>query len=330
MNQPTDLSVHCESWRLKKPFIITGYTYENTQSIVVTLRNNNFIGRGEAVKGIYFQGENNITMQDQIESIRCEIEGGITRAELQNILPHGGARNAIDCALWDLEAKQSGKRAWELYDLELNPVETSVTLGIETNICDLVDSALQLSGYKLLKIKLNSDKPIERLEAIRKARPDARLVIDVNQGWSFDMLKEVTPFLCQIGVEMIEQPLPRDKDHDLDGYKSPIPLCADESFIDSHDLKAVSNRYKMINIKLDKCGGLTEALKIVNRAKSLGLDVMVGCMCGSSLAMAPHMVLAQFARYVDLDGPLMQRFDRVPSIRYNQNIMEPYAPELWG
>ena len=243
-------------------------------------------------------------------------------------MPAGGARNAIDCALWDLEAKRSGKSIWELTGIK--PVETiSInTVGIGTP-GEMATAAKQLDTSKV-KVKLDGEHVIERMSAVRGARPDAEIVIDVNQGWSFEQLVELAPKLKELGVAMIEQPLPRGGDESLEGYQPPIPLCADESCLDTSEFEQASRRYQMINIKLDKTGGLTEALDLARLAQAKGIGLMVGNMMGTSLAMAPGFVIGQLCRFVDLDGALFLKQDREHPMTYSAGILSPPSAELWG
>lgn len=291
------------TYPLDRPFVITGHTFINLEAVTVTLEQDGHIGRGEG-DGVYYLGETQQSMFEQLESIRTEVEKGLTRAELANLLPAGGARNALDCALWDLEAKTHGKSIWELVGIEPKQLNTVATVGMGTPE-EMALRAIEFSIYPNLKIKLDSHHPVERLRAIRDARPDANLVVDVNQGWDFDLLNNLMPELQQIGVAMIEQPLPRGRDQELEGYESSISLGGDESCLTLSEYEEVKDRYQVINIKLDKTGGLTEALELAKRAKADGKDVMVGNMTGTSLAMAPAYVIGQFCSFVDIDGPLL-------------------------
>jgi len=314
-------------WELKIPFKITGHTFTGAQLLDVTITENGFSGRGEAA-GIYYFGESSESMLAQAESLRQVLEQGIDREKLRKLLPAGGARNAIDCALWDLEAKRSGKSIWELTGIK--PVETiSInTVGIGTP-GEMATAAKQLDTSKV-KVKLDGEHVIERMSAVRGARPDAEIVIDVNQGWSFEQLVELAPKLKELGVAMIEQPLPRGGDESLEGYQPPIPLCADESCLDTSEFEQASRRYQMINIKLDKTGGLTEALDLARLAQAKGIGLMVGNMMGTSLAMAPGFVIGQLCRFVDLDGALFLKQDREHPMTYSAGILSPPSAELWG
>ncbi|MDH3349908.1 MAG: dipeptide epimerase [Gammaproteobacteria bacterium] len=269
-------------------------------------------------------------MLAQLESIADKLVAGANRHDLLDLLPPGGARNAADAALWDLEAQLSGKSAWEMAGVEPNPVETDLTIGLEAEPEDMARKAAAAPDYDLLKIKLDDDRPVERIAAIRKVRPDARLIVDVNGGWTFEQLQRFSPDLQRFGVELIEQPLPRGEDSELEGYLCPIPLCADESCLHLGELEQAANRYQFINIKLDKTGGLTHALQLAHAAKAKDLGIMVGSMCGSSLAMAPHHVVAQLAEYVDIDGPLLMKNDRIGGLVYDRGFVSLPETRFWG
>jgi len=269
-------------------------------------------------------------MLEQIEAVRADIEAGLTREALQELLPAGGARNAVDCALWDLEAKQKQSSIWALTGVTPKPRRTAYTLGIQKRPELMAEQAARASGYGLLKIKLDGVDPVERVAAVRKARPDAEIVIDANQGFSFDLLQSVLEPFAALGVAMVEQPLPRGADDALEGFKSPIPLCADESCLHRGELAAALPRYDMINIKLDKTGGLTEALALAHEARSAGKGLMVGNMLGTSLSMAPAFVVAQLCDFVDLDGPLNLKSDCAPSMIYCGGEVSAPQSHFWG
>ena len=323
------LSVHQEEWPAAAPFRITGVTWDSFPTIVVELSDGEHVARGEAM-GIYYEGENPATMLAQVEQVAERVEAGLTRNGLMNVLPHGGARNAIDCALWDLESKRAGSRVWELVGVELRPITTVMTIGIEDTPEAMAGKAAAAARFPVLKVKLDDVQPVERIEAIRAARPDARLVIDANQGWSFDLLQEVAPRFKDLGVEMIEQPLRRGGDEELDGYDPPLPLCADESCVHQGDLDEATRRYQMINVKLDKCGGLTAGLAIAREARRRGLGLMVGCMGGTSLGMAPAFVVGLLCDFHDVDGPLLIRHDRAFGLVYRNGEVQPPSERLWG
>jgi L-alanine-DL-glutamate epimerase-like enolase superfamily enzyme len=324
----TRLSVREEEWTFREPFGIAGDISYSEPAIVVELQDGDFVGRGEA-EGIYYFDETPASMIEQVKQVTAAVESGAKRMDLLELLPPGGARCAIDSALWDLEAKRSGKRVWELAGLELKKIVTVFTIGLEGEPAKMARKAAA-AEQPMLKIKLDADRPVERIEAIRAARPDASIVIDANQSWCFQQLLEVAPRLHDLGVTMIEQPLPRGADAELEGYQSPLPLCADESCVDLSDVDEVDGRYQMINIKLDKSGGLTHGLEIVREARRRDLGLMVGNMCGTSLAMAPSFVIGLACDLHDLDGPLLFEHDRPNAMEYSNGVVSPPSPDLWG
>ncbi len=323
------LTIEVENWELKRPFRITGSVMYHSSMIVVTLRDGNAAGRGEA-QGVSYLGEDPKSMQAQIESVRASVERGIDRHELQQLLPAGGARNALDCALWDLEAKQSARSIWELTEIEPVPVTTVFTIGIEASAAEMAAKASAAHDCPVLKIKLDDEQPLQRLQAIRGARPDARIVVDANQGWSLELLREIAPACAELRIEMIEQPLPRGADAALATFDSPVPLAADESCQDTTELAEAVQRYDMINIKLDKTGGLTEALRLARAARKAGCHLMVGNMLGTSLAMAPSFVVAQLCDFVDIDGPLLMKADRAHGMQFSHGLVQVFSRDLWG
>jgi L-alanine-DL-glutamate epimerase-like enolase superfamily enzyme len=323
------LSVHLEAWSLKQPFRITGKEFRTSEALVVHLSDGNHVGRGEG-QGVFYLDETVTGMQKQVESIAEALRQGLSREELQELLPAGGARNAVDCALWDLEAKQTGKTIWQLTGINPKPVTTVFTIGLQDTPEAMAAQAAAAADYPVLKIKLNADRPVERLSAIREARPDAKLVVDANQGWSFDQLAEILPRCVELKLDMIEQPLARGDDAVLAGFDSPIVLAADESCLHTGELATAVERYDMINIKLDKTGGLTEALRLARAARAQGCQLMVGNMMGTSLAMAPSFVVAQLCDFVDIDGPLLLKYDRMGGLRYQSGQVEVFSPAFWG
>ena len=323
------LSVHIEEWELAQPFRISNFEWINARGIVVQVADNGHLGRGEA-QGVFYLDETAESLFEQVEAVAGEIRRGISRDDLQDLLPAGGARNAIDCALWDLECKKTGKTIWQLTGIDPKPVTTVFTIGLEATPEAMAAKAKAAADAPVLKIKLGADRPYERLAAIRAARPDAAIVVDANQGWDFALLQEVIPKCAALGLGMIEQPLPRGADAELEGYASPITLAADESCLDSSELATAARRYGMINIKLDKTGGLTEALALARRAKALGCKLMVGNMVGTSLAMAPSFVVAQLCDFVDIDGPLLLKYDHPNGLRYDKGIVTGLDPAFWG
>lgn len=322
-------SAHIEVWPLKSPFRISGKEWLTADGLVVELSGDGAIGRGEA-QGVYYLDETPESMLEQVEGISDRLRAGITREALLELLPAGGARNAIDCALWDWEAKQSGKTIWELVGIEPRPVTTVFTIGLEDTPEAMAEKARCAADCPILKVKLAADRPVERLKAVREARPDAEIVVDANQAWTPVMLEQVVEAVKDLSVAMIEQPLPRGADQFPDDFSSPIPIAADESCLDTKEFEALSRHYDIVNIKLDKSGGLTEALRLADAAKAAGMELMVGNMVGTSLAMAPAFVIAQMCRFVDLDGPLLLRYDRPNHIRFEKGRVQIFGPELWG
>ena len=323
------LSVHLEEWELTQPFRISGHEWINARSIVVQLSEDGFLGRGEA-QGVFYLGETAESIFEQVHAVASDLRGGISREDLQDLLPAGGARNAVDCALWDLECKKAGKTIWQLTGIDPKPVTTVFTIGLEPTPEEMAAKAAAAANAPVLKIKLSADRPYERLAAIRAARPDARIVVDANQGWNFELLQEVIPRCVDLDLGMIEQPLPRGGDAQLEGFESPITLAADESCLDRGELAVAANRYGMINIKLDKTGGLTEALMLAREARALGCKLMVGNMVGTSMSMAPAFVVAQLCDFVDIDGPLLLKYDHPGGLVYENGIVSGLDPAFWG
>jgi len=323
------LSQHKESWPLKEPFQITGRRWTELEFVVVEIEDQGVVGRGEAT-GIFFLDDTAATIYADIRRIKPEIESGASREDLRKIMKPGGARNALDCALWDLECRQQEKSIWALTGVKPRQTSTVMTISIGESPDAMANAAAKWSDYPVLKVKLNDEEPIERIKAIRSARPDAEIIIDANQGFSPDILMRVLPEFAHLNVAMLEQPLPRGQDEILSEIQSPIPLCADESCMHLEELQHAAERYQMINIKLDKAGGLTEALDLAAKAKSLGLSLMVGNMFGSSLAMVPSLVIAQLCRFVDLDGPLLLENDRPGGLVYRDDEVQVPHNCLWG
>ncbi len=317
-----------DRWEMRTPFVTSQGSLASIETLAVELESGGARGRGEAL-GVGYRGEDARSMADQIEHVRREIECGPDREALSRLLPPGGARNALDCALWDLEAKVTGTSVWRRLDLESRPLTTAYTLSLTTPEA-MATEAVAHRRYPILKLKLDSADPIARLAAVRAARPEAELLVDANGGWSLDLLREIAPRLVELGVAMVEQPLPAGADDELAGWSSPVTLCADESCQTRRELDRVAARYAMINVKLDKTGGLTEALALAAACRGRGLELMVGNMLGSSLAMAPAFVIGQLCRFVDLDGPLLQTRDREQAIRYQGAVMSPPPRSLWG
>jgi L-alanine-DL-glutamate epimerase-like enolase superfamily enzyme len=323
------VSAHLENWLALIPFRISRKSWDDFPCVVCELGQDGHIGRGESL-GVYYLDDTERSMLAQIDSVAGQLAAGAGRPELLDLLPPGGARCAVDAALWDLEAQLSGTSAWAAAGVTTDPIETVFTIGLEAEPEDMGARAAAARDLTLFKVKLNNDRPVERIAAIRKARPDARLVVDVNEGWDLAQLKEVAPRLAGLGVSMIEQPLPRGHDQVLEDYDSPLPLCADESCQHAGELEHIARRYQMINIKLDKCGGLTHGLELAAAARSLGLGIMVGCMGGTSLSMAPMHVLAHTADFVDIDGPLLLKNDRLGGFIYDRGMVSLPDKPFWG
>jgi L-alanine-DL-glutamate epimerase-like enolase superfamily enzyme len=275
-------------------------------------------------------GETVESVVQALEAMRGAVFSGLDRRELQRAMPAGAARNALDAAFWDLDAKRDDRRAADSAGLHpLKPVVTAYTLGLDTPE-RMGELAAVERARPLLKLKLTGDGDLERVRAVRRAAPAARLIVDANEGWTERHLVEVMPELGAFGVELIEQPLPAGADEALRGVPHPIPICADESCHTREDLEGLLGKYDAVNVKLDKSGGLTEALALADMAAARGFKIMVGCMIGSSLAMAPALLVAQRAQVVDLDGPLLLASDRVPGLRYDGSTIYPPDPALWG
>ncbi|MEW5420858.1 N-acetyl-D-Glu racemase DgcA [Amorphus sp. 3PC139-8] len=286
-------------------------------------------GRGEGTPYSRY-GESAEDVVAALESMAAPIAGGIDRETLRNEMPPGAARNALDCALFDLEAKASGVRAFTSAGLaSLEPVTTAYTLSLADP--ETMRAAAEVAADRpLLKVKLGGVGDVERIKAVRAGAPNARLIVDANEAWSKDTYFENITACADAGVELVEQPLPADRDGLLATVRRPVPVCADESVHVAADLADLTARYDAVNIKLDKAGGLTEALVMAAEAERLGLTIMVGCMVSTSLAMAPAVLVAQKAAVVDLDGPLLLAEDRDPSLRYEGSLLYPPEPELWG
>ena len=323
------VSTHLESWQALIPFRTSRRTAREFRCVVCEIDQDGIVGRGEAL-GVGYFGETEQSMLEQLDSITGELVDGADRQDLLRLLPPGGARFAADAALWDLEAKQSGRSAWKTAGVSDAPIETAFTIGLEAEPENMAARAAAASDLALLKIKLNADRPVERVAAIRDARPDARLFVDANEAWSFAQLRKLAPALAKLDVLFIEQPLQRGKDDVLDEYTSPLPLCADESVQHLGELHQTARRYQMINIKLDKAGGLTHGLELAKTARDKDLSVMVGCMGGTSLCMAPHHVIAQLADFADIDGPLLLKLDRPGGLLYERGIVSLTAKPFWG
>ncbi len=331
-------SVEVERWQLVEPFEIARGTITHISPIVVTLRDERGnVGRAEAA-GVDYDGETPAMLVAQVEGVLPALadaaEGDTvtdrTLAVLQALLPAGGARNAVDCALWDLRAKQTSTPAWQTAGLKgLEPLTTVFTLGLGTE-ADTRRKAREARNYPLLKLKCDAERHVDVVRWVREEHPSARIAVDANQAWTRDLLERVLPSLVELGVEMVEQPVKRHEDAQLDGLRSPLPLAADESCSDRSSLAEVAGRYRYINIKLDKCGGLTEAIAMGDAAIASGMQLMVGNMCGTSLGMAPAFLVGQRCGFVDIDGPLLQKLDRSNGLIYSNGRVDPPSAALWG
>ncbi len=330
---PLSIDAHEEIWPLRQPFRISRGTRTEAQIVALTVSDGEHIGRGESVPlARYNQSVASVLVQ--IESIQGD--KNLNRQGLQDLLPAGAARNALDCALWDLEAEIFGKRAWELANIPVVPeVETSFTISLDTpEKMGAAASAAAFEGFGvpgILKLKLGGDDPdLARVAAVRKAAPAVRLLIDANESWSPEHYRQIVPGLKQLGVELIEQPFPAHDDEVLEVLGHPIPVCADESCHTTVDLSRLTNRYEVINVKLDKTGGLTEALRLCERARNSGFKLLIGCMVCTSLGIAPARLLASFANWIDLDGPLLLACDRDHPVPYANGRIGIPPRDLWG
>jgi len=325
------LSVATETLRLAQPFRIAGYVFETADVLVVELDDGTYRGRGEGA-GVYYLGDDLTHMAAAIARARNAIEAGPTREALRAILPPGGARNAVDAALWELEAARRGQPVWALAGLAEapRPIVTTFTVSADTPEA-MAAVALSYAAARSIKVKLTGelDLDLARVAAVRAARPDVWLGVDGNQGFARGDLDALVAGLSAHRVSLLEQPLPRGREADLDGYRSPVPIAGDESLLSLADVAGAVGRFDVVNIKLDKCGGLTEGLLMVAEARARGLSVMVGTMIGTSLATAPGFVLGQLADLVDLDGPTFLAGDRTPGVCYDDGTLFA-GPEVWG
>ncbi|MBC7137304.1 MAG: dipeptide epimerase [Defluviimonas sp.] len=319
------ITVTPETFRLAERFTISRGSRTEAQVLTVRIEDGEAAGRGECVPYARY-GESMASVAGQIAALPERFD----RRELQDLLPAGAARNAVDCALWDLEAKQAGRRVWDLAGLPApGPVVTAYTLSLDEPE-RMRAQAAKNAHRPLLKIKLGTPNDMARLAAVRAGAPDTPLIVDANEGWTTEIYADLAPHLVRMGVKLVEQPLPAGADEMLAEIARPLPVCADESCHDRHSLEGIAGKYDFVNIKLDKTGGLTEALALRDMAQVQGYGVMVGCMVGSSLAMAPAVLLAQGAEYVDLDGPLLLAEDRDNALRYDDAGVHPPGAALWG
>jgi L-alanine-DL-glutamate epimerase-like enolase superfamily enzyme len=323
------LTAQVERWPLAAAFVISRGSKSEAEVLVAEIVEGGHRGRGEGVPYAHY-GETVGDVLGQIEGVRAKIEAGIGREALQGLLPPGAARNALDCALWDLEAKRGGVRAWTLAGrARLDPVKTCFTISLGAPE-DMAEAARANARRPMLKLKIGGPDDLDAVAAVHTAAPRARLIVDANEALSFDDLRRLAPEFARLDVKLLEQPLPAAEDAALEGYESPVPLCADESLHTRAELAACARRYGLVNIKLDKTGGLTEALALAAEARAMGLGLMVGCMVATSLAMAPALIPAQGAEFVDLDGPLLLVRDREPGLAITGSLIEPPPAALWG
>jgi L-alanine-DL-glutamate epimerase-like enolase superfamily enzyme len=329
MTAPVTVTSRLERWPYKVPFRITGYEWTESELVYVELARDGAIGRGECA-GVYYRNDSAAHCLAEIERVTEAIARGVSREELLTLLPAGGARNAIDCALWDLEAKLQHRPVWQLAGLQPpRALVTTYTIGADAPEA-MAQRALAFSDAKALKLKLTGgQRDADCVRAVRRVRPDVWLAVDANQGFTRDSFGELLPVLQEARVALIEQPFPADRDEDMNGLNSPIPVAADESAQTADDVAKLAGLFDIVNIKLDKCGGLTAALDMASRARELGLGIMVGNMMGTSIAMAPAFLVGQLSRVVDLDGPLLLRGDRTPSIQYTNGAIW-CGEEVWG
>jgi L-Ala-D/L-Glu epimerase len=323
------LSIAAETWPIAGTFTISRGAKTEAHVVVVMLEEDGHIGCSECVPYARY-GETVEGVMAALEAARPAIEAGLARADVHRHVEPRAARNALDCALWDLEAKQRAVPVWRLANLaEPKPLVTAFTLSLDTPGA-MAEAAQRAAHRPLLKLKLGQDGDVERLKTIRRAAPAARLIVDANEGWNAQNLARNLAACAAVRVELVEQPLPASDDEALRHIAHAVPICADESAHDREGLDRLRGKYGAINIKLDKTGGLTEALALAGAARQRGLAVMVGCMLATSLSMAPAFLVAQRAQFVDLDGPLLLARDRVPGIRYEDSLMHPPPVNLWG
>jgi L-Ala-D/L-Glu epimerase len=325
-----ELSVKEEVWPLDKPFRIARGTRTEARVIIVTVSDGQHTGRAEAVPSAHY-GENVGSTLTQLEQISSKGAEAFDRQQIQKLLPAGAARNALDCALWDLEAKVSGKRVWELANIPIvDPVETAFTISLDAPE-KMAAAAKGNATAPVLKLKLGGDDlDLSRVEAVKQEAPAARLLVDANESWSLSHYHDIASALWGLGVELIEQPFPAQTDDVLETLDHPIRVCADESCHTTTDLPRLVKRYEAINVKLDKTGGLTEALRLTDSARQAGFRILIGCMVCTSLGIAPARLLASAADYVDLDGPLLLAHDREHGLPYQAGRIGIPSRELWG
>ena len=326
---PLVVAVRTEHWPIAGGFTISRGAKTQASVVIAELSDGRHVGRGECVPYARY-GETVDGVVEAISALKCEIARGLDRGGLQGAMRPGAARNALDCAFWDLAAKRSGKRVHELAGLPPpKPLVTAYTISLATPKV-MAEQAAKAAGRALLKVKLGGDGDKERIMAVRRAAPKAQLIVDANEGWTPDNLSDNLSACALSGVRLVEQPLPADADDALTKIARPLPVCADESVHARTSLPALVGKYDAVNIKLDKAGGLTEALAMVKDAERLGFSLMAGCMVATSLAIAPAILVGQRARVVDLDGALLLARDRPDGLRYEASLVHPATPALWG
>jgi L-alanine-DL-glutamate epimerase-like enolase superfamily enzyme len=323
------LFVRTERWETARPFVIARGVKTHVDVLVVEIADGHLCGRGEGTP-IYYKGDTIESACALAEQAADALGQGATRTDLLDLMPPGAARNAVDSALWDLEAKRAGRRVWELAGLPpARPMLTAYTISLGSPE-EMAAAATAAAGRELLKLKLGGEGDAERVAAVRAAAPDARLIADANESWQNVDIERICNELHRLRVELVEQPLPAGADADLAHVRSPVPLCADESLQSRAELGDVVGRYRFLNIKLDKCGGLTEALALVHAARQRGLGIMTGCMLSTSLGIAPAFVAAMQSQFADLDGPLLLARDRPHGLHFKGSDVDPPEVELWG
>lgn len=324
-----ELRTRVEKWPLKAPFRIAGYSWDHHAALWVGVYRNGHLGQGEAA-GVYYKSETADSMAQQLESLRDELEAGVSRDELQRMLPAGGARNALDCALWDLEAQIERRPAWEIAGMKKpKPLVTTFTCGADEPD-KMAAAAIAYKGARAIKLKLLGDmSDLDRVRVVREARGDVWLAIDANQAFTPPLFRKLLPILLDSRVSLVEQPFPVGEEALVDEFRKHIPIAADESVQTLGDLDKVAEHFDIVNIKLDKCGGLTEGLAMARTARQMGLELMVGNMTGTSLAMAPAYLLGQMCKIVDLDGPVFLTQDRTFRAQYSDGFIS-FPDAAWG
>ncbi|WP_417319941.1 N-acetyl-D-Glu racemase DgcA [Emcibacter sp.] len=323
------LTVCHEHWPLREPFRISRGVKTGADVIHVTIECDQVKGEGESVPYARY-GETVESVLDQINAVLPDVEEGVSPEQLLGLLPPGAARNAVDCALWDLMARWQGRTVASLLDLDMpGELETAITIGVDAPEKMAEKAALSRSA-PLLKVKLDQDNILDRMRAVRTAAPESRIIVDPNESWTIDILKSVDEDLAGLGVNLLEQPLPAGEDDALKDYQARVPVCADESCHTSHDLPSLKGKYQYVNIKLDKTGGLTEAVRLRERALEQGFGLMIGCMVATSLSMAPAILLCSGADFIDLDGPWWMAKDRENGLEINNGIIRSISGNLWG